>query len=74
MNQSEYEGAAMRGVCWRQVGEAARDPHVWLMTAMGAAIYVCNGGTLRLQLHTSIPSLLRIRFSYRCHGVRVAHH
>jgi ACS family allantoate permease-like MFS transporter len=30
---------------WAQVREAVMDPKVWLMTSMGAAIYVCNGGS-----------------------------
>lgn len=29
---------------WDQVKEALIDPKVWVMAAMGAAIYVCNGG------------------------------
>jgi sugar phosphate permease len=29
---------------WNQVKEALLDPKVWVMAAMGAAIYVCNGG------------------------------
>ena len=37
-------GADVRKVKWYQVWEATKDVKVWLMGAMGAAIYVCNGG------------------------------
>lgn len=37
-------GADVRKVKWYQVREAFQDVKIWLMGAMGAAIYVCNGG------------------------------
>ncbi len=37
-------GADVRILKKAQVWEALRDFKIWLMAAMGAAIYVCNGG------------------------------
>ena len=37
-------GADVRVIKKTQVLEAVRDVKIWIMGAMGAAIYVCNGG------------------------------
>ena len=37
-------GADVRTIKKAQVYEALKDVKIWLMGAMGAAIYVCNGG------------------------------
>lgn len=37
-------GADVRSLKKAQIWEALRDFKIWLMAAMGAAIYVCNGG------------------------------
>ena len=37
-------GADVRGIKKAQIFEALCDAKIWLMGAMGAAIYVCNGG------------------------------
>ena len=42
--RGNVRGADVRRVKWHQVREAFMDWKVWLMGAMGAAIYVCNGG------------------------------
>ncbi|KZT50799.1 MFS general substrate transporter [Calocera cornea HHB12733] len=42
--RGNLQGADSRRLKWGQVREAAGDWKVWLMGAMGAAIYVCNGG------------------------------
>jgi hypothetical protein len=47
-NRAEKMRDDRNGVEWVQLKEAARDPKIWLMGSMGAAIYVCNGGTLIL--------------------------
>ncbi|KZO89503.1 MFS general substrate transporter, partial [Calocera viscosa TUFC12733] len=51
-------GADSRRLKWAQVREAAGDWKVWLMGAMGAAIYVCNGGV------TAFGSLIIKSFGY----------
>ncbi|EJT96617.1 MFS general substrate transporter [Dacryopinax primogenitus] len=51
-------GADSRVLKWYQVREAACDWKVWLMGAMGAAIYVCNGGV------TAFGSLIIKSFGY----------
>ena len=50
-------GADVRVTKKAQVFEALRDVKIWLMGAMGAAIYVCNGGV------TAFGSLI-IKVSY----------
>lgn len=42
--RGNLSGADVREVKWYQVREALQDAKIWLMGAMGAAIYVCNGG------------------------------
>jgi hypothetical protein len=39
------------GIEWDQIREAALDVKIWIMAAMGAAIYVCNGGRLIMSIH-----------------------
>jgi hypothetical protein len=43
-DSSGTNGASKAGIEWDQVCEAALDVKIWIMAAMGAAIYVCNGG------------------------------
>lgn len=42
--RGNVSGADVRRIKWYQVREALSDVKIWLMAAMGAAIYVCNGG------------------------------
>ena len=42
--RGNVKGADVQKLKWYQVREALMDWKVWLMGAMGAAIYVCNGG------------------------------
>ncbi|PSR72625.1 hypothetical protein PHLCEN_2v11509 [Hermanssonia centrifuga] len=51
-------GADVRILKKAQVWEALRDFKIWLMAAMGAAIYVCNGGV------TAFGSLIIKSFGY----------
>lgn len=51
-------GADVRDIKMAQIFEALRDTKVWLMGAMGAAIYVCNGGV------TAFGSLIIKSFGY----------
>ncbi len=55
-------GADNRRVKWYQVREAFCDFKIWLLAAMGAAIYVTNGGVTAfgtLIIKVSITVLLK---------------
>jgi hypothetical protein len=54
-------GADVRAIKKPQIVEAIRDAKVWIMGAMGAAIYVCNGGV------TAFGSLI-IKVSLLCNS------
>jgi sugar phosphate permease len=45
-------------IIWPQVWEALRDPQIWALSMMGAAVYVCNGGV------TAFGSLIIKSFGY----------
>lgn len=55
-------GADNRRVKWYQVREAFCDFKIWLLAAMGAAVYVTNGGVTAfgtLIIKVSVTSLLK---------------
>ena len=58
--RGNLSGADVKSLKWYQIKEAAMDWKIWLMGAMGAAIYVCNGGV------TAFGSLIiKVRSCYR---------